>query len=63
MKTEKELENCKYKNDLGDLLNILNCGSLEQKTIYLKNLKENPSYYCYFCDGYNYNCNAYEVSK
>lgn len=63
MGIKKELENCEYKKDLGDLLNILNCGSLEQKNIFLKYLKESPSYKCYFCDGYNYNCEGYEVSK
>ena len=59
----KELENCKYKKDLGYLLDIFNCGSLEETIIYLKDLKKSPAYNCYFCDGFNYNCEAYEVSK
>ena len=58
----EDIEECVYKKDIGRILNRINVGSysLEGKTGIIKHLKDNPIYECYFCDGFNYNCESYK---
>ncbi len=52
-------DKCIYEKEIGRLLNIINVES----TGIINHLKNNPVYACYFCDGFNYNCVDYEVSR
>jgi len=53
-------EKCIHKKKLEDLLNFTHYTTVNGKIEILKHLKTDPLYKCYFCNGYNYNCEAYE---
>ena len=47
-------EKCDYKKEI----NKIKLKKLDNN--FLKHLKEDPIYQCYFCDGFNYNCEYYK---
>ena len=60
----KDLEKCVYKKEVSHLLNYISVSrNINSKVEILKHMRESPMYQCYFCDGYNYNCESYETEK
>jgi hypothetical protein len=54
---EQKLEDkCKHKH--WDITQVISKDEETSKKI-IKHLQTNPAYVCYFCDGYNYNCEEY----
>lgn len=57
----KDLEECINNKEVGKLLDMLLLTQFDNKLEIIKHLRKNPFYKCYFCDGFNYNCEAYET--
>ena len=56
----RDLESCVNKKELGWILDKLNhLKRMESKINALKYLKDKREYKCYFCDGFNRDCNKY----
>lgn len=53
-------DKCRHKKSIDKLLNFTQHTNIKGIEIMKKHLKEDPLYECYFCNGYNYNCEAYE---
>ena len=59
-------DKCKNKKEISRLIHynlFSHHKRIEGKIEFLKHLRENPVYACYFCDGYNYNCGEYDTSN
>ena len=54
-------DECIFVKDIGYFCDMIRDGTLENKIYFIKHLRKNPLYKCYFCNGYNYNCEGYEV--
>lgn len=52
-----DLELCIYSRDLELLIEKLINNTRKDM---IKHLEKNPIYKCYFCDGFNYNCESYK---